>query len=126
VEITVWVDGVDMECCGEPFRIGSRVAWELRRNADAQWLTDVLGSDVPVRVDAYQVRHSEDDEVIEPTHGIVVRIQGVYWRRPDRRPYPVPASGVLTERAEAEQATPDEDDLQFSGFLVGLKVDGTT
>jgi hypothetical protein len=125
VEITVWFDSVDMECCGEPFRIGSRVAWELRRNVDARWLTDVLGPGIPVPVDAYVVRHSDEDDVIEPTHGTVVHIRGMYWQVSGSSAYPVPASGALTEVAEAEQVTPDEGDLQFAGFLVGLREDPT-
>ena len=28
--MTIWVDGWQMQCCGEPFRLGSQVAWTLR------------------------------------------------------------------------------------------------
>lgn len=27
--MTIWIGGWQMQCCGKPFRLGSRVAWTL-------------------------------------------------------------------------------------------------
>ncbi len=42
--MTVWVDSWQMRCCGEPFRVGSQVAWTLS-GADPDWLGAMLGAD---------------------------------------------------------------------------------
>ena len=31
MDMTVWVDSWQMQCCGEPFCRGSQVAWTLAR-----------------------------------------------------------------------------------------------
>ncbi len=124
VEITVWVDRADWNCCGEPFRRGSRVVWDLRRDVDAQWLAEALGPDAAVSVHAFHYLHGDTDVGIEPTSGTVGRIQAVHWRL-DPRTGTVPGSGVLTDLVEAERGTPDQGDLTFEGFLVGLKEDST-
>jgi uncharacterized protein DUF6578 len=42
VIMTVWVDSWQMQCCGDPFRRGSKVAWTLR-DADPDWFDVMLG-----------------------------------------------------------------------------------
>jgi hypothetical protein len=51
----VRVDGWQMECCGEPFAVGSAVWWTLAVASDADRLTLVLGADL-----ASGVTHSFD------------------------------------------------------------------
>ncbi|AEV85728.1 hypothetical protein ACWT_4706 [Actinoplanes sp. SE50] len=116
----VWVDKADWNCCGDPFRVGSRVDWELRRDIDARWLGEVLGSGAAVGVDAYQYHHGGPDAVIEPASATVTRIQAVH-ARPDPRTGTVPGSGVLTELPEVTRGVPDRGDLTFEGFLVRLE-----
>ena len=120
VEITVWVDRADWNCCGEPFRLGSQVTWELRRDVDAQWLMEALGSDAAVSVDAFQYHHGDDDVVRDPVSGTVIRIQAVHWKSAPPTGT-VPGSGVLTELKEVEGGAPNRGDLTFEGFLVGLE-----
>lgn len=43
--MTAWVDGWQMQCCGEPFRLGSQAAWPLRPAPD--WLEEVPGNGAP-------------------------------------------------------------------------------
>lgn len=35
--LLVWVDAWQMQCCGDPFAVGSRVAWTLSE-PDREWL----------------------------------------------------------------------------------------
>ncbi|WP_109603191.1 DUF6578 domain-containing protein [Actinoplanes xinjiangensis] len=120
MEITVWVDRADWNCCGEPFRIGSQVTWELRRDIDVRWLMEALGSDTAVSVDAFQYHHGDTDVASEQTSGTVARIRAVHWRSAPQTGT-VPGSGVLTELNEADRGAPDRGDLTFEGFLVTLK-----
>ena len=54
--MTIWIDSWQMQCCGEPFRLGSRVAWTLRA-ADPDWLAATLGADAQQAVDAAEEHH---------------------------------------------------------------------
>jgi hypothetical protein len=45
--MTVWVDAWQMQCCEEQFGLGSRVCWKLAQ-ADADWVTAVLGDEIHV------------------------------------------------------------------------------
>lgn len=48
--MTLWVDAWQLQCCGEPFRLGSPVAWMVRE-ADPDWLQAVLGAEATAGVD---------------------------------------------------------------------------
>jgi hypothetical protein len=97
--ITVWVDGWQLQCCGEPFRLGSQVAWTLRAAAP-RWLGKVLGADAPA-VDAWKEHHGGVPEDTAPTRGTITRIVAVHYRSapvPGKGPaaaLPIPRRGVL-------------------------------
>ncbi|MFI1992964.1 DUF6578 domain-containing protein [Actinoplanes sp. NPDC020271] len=121
MQITVWIDRADWNCCGEPFQPGSQVTWELRRDIDTAWLSEALGPDVAAGVDAFQYHHSHTDMVIEPASGTVARIQAVHWKT-DPQTGTVRGSGVLTDVADAERGAANRGELTFEGFLVDLEV----
>jgi hypothetical protein len=75
----IWVDGWQMQCCGEPFRLGSQVAWTLRA-ADPDWLAATLGSDAQQAVDAAEDHHGGVPDDTVPTRGRVRRIAAVHCR----------------------------------------------
>ncbi|MFG2137878.1 DUF6578 domain-containing protein [Streptomyces sp. NPDC048650] len=128
MDLTVWMESWQMECCGEPFRIGSQISWSLL-DADEQWLADVIGAEAAARVDAAENHHGGwmDDSVEQSaTTGTVAAIAAVHCRyapRPGASPHthrPVPGSGTLTPLTAAERRTPDHGELEFTGFLVEL------
>jgi hypothetical protein len=41
--MTVWVGSWQMQCCGEPFHLGSQVAWTLG-TTDLEWINTMLGA----------------------------------------------------------------------------------
>ena len=94
--MTIWVDGWQMQCCGEPFRLGSQVAWTLRA-ADPDWLEAVLGAQQIA--DAAEEHHGGVPEDTMPTRGTVTHIAAVHCRyapRPgseSRTIYPVAVPG---------------------------------
>jgi hypothetical protein len=94
--MTVWIDGWQMQCCGEPFRLGSQVAWTLGA-ADPDWLEAMLGA--LQTVDAVEEHHGGVPEDTVPTRGTVTHIAAVHCRyaprsgSESRTLYPVAGSG---------------------------------
>lgn len=125
MEMTVWVDSWQMQCCGEPFRVGSEIAWTLCA-ADLEWLEGMLGTEQTV--DAVEEHHRSVAEGTEPTPGTVTRIAAVHCRfapgpgSDSGTFYPVRGSGVLTGLESADGWTADRDGEQFVGYLVQLEV----
>jgi hypothetical protein len=126
VDITVWVDSWQMQCCGQPFRIGSHVAWTLRA-ADPDWLEAMLGTDAQQAVDAAEEHHGGIPEDTEPTRGRVTRIAAVHCRfapmpgSDSPTAYPVQGTGILTDVESADGWTDDSGDEHFVGYLVQLQ-----
>lgn len=125
VEITVWVDSWQMQCCGDPFRRGARVSWTLLLEPDRDWLRDVLGQETADSVDAAEEHHGGVAEDANPIAGTVASIAAVHCRYAPRPGlgsglYPVPGSGVLTELDAADGWTPERPDQRFVGYLVRI------
>jgi hypothetical protein len=125
--MTIWVDSWQMQCCGEPFRLGSQVAWTLRA-ADPDWLEAILGADTQQAVDAAEEHHGGVPDDTVPTRGTVTHIAAVHCRF---APTPgsdsqtaclVPGTGVLTNVRSADGWTDDRGDEHFVGYLVQLKL----
>jgi hypothetical protein len=124
VELTVFVDNRQSDCCGEPFAVGSRMSWTLRRGSDVDrpWLAAVLGADVAATVDAAEEHHGGIPEDTRRTTGTVTWIAEVRYRRPQGRL--LPDSGVVTEVAAVRKWAAHHGDLRMVGFLARLRLDG--
>lgn len=124
--LRVWVDDWQMQCCGEPFRVGAPVSWTLVA-PDVDWLTDALGAD-----DAATVTHAEEHhgrEVDDPdavtASGTVTSIRAVYCRyapyTDDARIHAAEPGSILSVDVEsADGWEPRREQLQFTGYLVEL------
>lgn len=127
VEITVWVADWQMQCCGDPFRRGERIAWTVLVGSDSQaseWLTEVLG-DRTVTVDAIEEHHQEDDSAVEPVIGTVASIRAVSCRlepvsEGSRTYVHVPDSGVINDIEMADGWTEPQSGTELMGYLVEL------
>ena len=114
-----------MQCCGEPFRLGSAVAWTLEPT-DSDWLDLMLGVQPHPAVDAAEDHHGRLPAHTEPTSGTVTRITAVHCRYAPRpgsdaaTVYPVPGSGVLTDVESADGWVADRGNERFAGYLVRL------
>src|ERR1700678_752135 len=110
MDMTVWVDAWQMQCCGEQFGIRSRVSWTLGE-ADRDWLATMLGDGVTV--DAAEEHHGGVPEGTPETTGTVTAISAVHCRYAPspgdggRTLYPVGLSAVLTSVTKAHGRTPD-------------------
>ncbi|GAB7029359.1 hypothetical protein JCM4914_08200 [Streptomyces platensis subsp. malvinus] len=121
----MWMDGWQMECCGEPFAIGSEVDWAVVA-PDREWLTKVLGAQTAATVDGVEEHHGGGPEHAAPVRGTVTGISAVHCRfaplpgGADHTRYPVPGSGTLTPLSSAPRWNAGRDGLSFVGFLVEL------
>jgi hypothetical protein len=106
--MTVWVDAWQMQCCGEPFRRGSRVSWTLG-TVDSERIHALLGAHGQ-HVDAEEHHHGGVPEDTEPTQGTVTRITAVFFRDG-------PGGGSLRDVNLADGWTGDRDDERFVGYL---------
>ncbi|WP_281893745.1 DUF6578 domain-containing protein [Phytohabitans aurantiacus] len=109
MEITVWIAAWQMQCCGDPFRPGERVAWTVLRGARTVLggARTVLG-DQAVTVDAVEEHHQEDDSQVEPVIGTVASIRAVS------------RSGVTTDVELADGWTESPSGTGLMGYLVEL------
>ena len=124
MDVTVWVDDWQMQCCGEPFRRGARVSWTLRA-PDQESLSNLLGEEAAATIDAAEEHHGDVAEDTEPTSGTVKSIRAVHGRyakasSESQTWHVVPRSGVLTELESADGWTANRGELRFVGYLVRL------
>jgi hypothetical protein len=113
VEINLWLERWEHDCCGEPFAVGSAVAWTGRWPATGlDWLTPQL----PVAIDAAAGRHANGAPWI---CGVVRSIEAVHLRFD---PEPVPGSATRTPVGTASRRREDDGDRQFAGYLIRLRV----
>jgi hypothetical protein len=123
MELTVWVDSWQMQCCGEPFHVGSEISWTLRAR-DLRWLEGSLGRGQTA--DAAEEHHGGVPEGTEPTRGTVTGIKAVHCRFAAKAGggsgifYPVQGSAVLADVESADGWIADRDDERFVGYLVKL------
>lgn len=124
MDLTVWVDGWQVQCCGEPFAVGSQVSWTLR-DVDSDWLRAVLG-DRAAGIDLAEEHHSDLSEEVTVASATVSGISAVHCRyapspgTDSKVLHPVRDSGVVSEMTRADGWTPDRGDLRFAGYLVDL------
>ncbi|MFG2098325.1 DUF6578 domain-containing protein [Streptomyces sp. NPDC048612] len=129
MNLTVWLDDWQMQCCGDPFDIGSEVSWTLI-DPDKEWLADVLGAGTAATVDAAEDHHVDAPEGAAPTVATVTAISAVHCRyaprpgEPEGTRYVVPDSGTLTALTSARRWVAARDGREFVGYLVGLDVAG--
>ncbi|WP_157548714.1 DUF6578 domain-containing protein [Nonomuraea candida] len=120
----VWVDDWQMQCCGEPFQIGSTVSWTLHP-ADRDWLTRVLGEETAATIDWSEEHHSDESPDALRVEARVIGISAVHARvelLPGENIHH-PVGGVLTPTTSADGWDPDRGDLKFTGYVVTLTTD---
>jgi hypothetical protein len=120
----VWIQYWQIQCCGDPFRIGQPVRWKAERGGAADGFTcAVVGDEIASTVTHFQEHHAFSDNDVIEIAGTVTAITAVYCayaKAADGVHYPVPGTAVLRERWEADGWEPDEQDRRFVCYLVDL------
>jgi hypothetical protein len=129
MSMTVWLDGWQMQCCGEPFQVGSVVSWNLTPLTDPIHLPGTLGDD-GARVTHTENHHGPDNpDGTVLTVGTVEAIQKAFCKvapmpgDDSSFSVPVPGSGWRSTRTSASSADGDEgedDDTHFLGYVVEI------
>jgi hypothetical protein len=112
-----------MQCCGDPFEVGSVVEWTVAP-VDTEFLGVVLGSAEAERVTDAEEHHSESEHALATLSGEVRSIASVhcaYEPSPEGDAlYPVADSARLEAKQRVDGWERETDDLKFLGYLVDL------
>ena len=117
-----------MQCCGQPFSVGSAVTWTLSDEPDTDWLAHTVGESLAQRVSHSEDHHGDLAASAPTTNGRVAGITRAFCRyaRPDadsRVSYPVPRTARLNDVDHANGWEDEADGLDFIGYLVALHVE---
>jgi hypothetical protein len=126
----VWVEDWEMQCCGDPFAVGSVVEWGLvpHTRDDGDYLAVPLGKAMADAITHCETHHESPDDHPQPviTRARVVSIGAAYWQRTlqgkglHRALYPAVGTGVVRERQNASGWEPEQEGLHFEGYIVEL------
>ncbi|MFJ4755788.1 MULTISPECIES: DUF6578 domain-containing protein [Streptomyces] len=117
--VTIWVDGWQMQCCGESFAPGDAVSWPLLK-ADPENFADIVGADRAAEIDFCEEHHGDTDA--PPTRLKVLTAIEVHCRiapPPGADAYhPVPGTTELVPVEKADGWPEPRQDVRFMGYLV--------
>src|SRR5437762_13794349 len=111
-----------MQCCGQPFAIGSAVSWTVQ-DADHDWLVEVLGPQVAATIEAAEEHHGGDTgRIVDGTVTSIAAVHCRYIPGADGNPKvlrAVAGSATLTKLDAADGWTPGHADPWFAAYVVG-------
>jgi hypothetical protein len=137
VRTFVWVDAWQQQCCGDEFRVGSQVRWNVDPVQDQGWVASLLGSEWATQV-RYSENHHGPDELGDEMHAVVRSIRAVTCDRgPQPDPNPsgrawvvIPGSGQLREVEVADPRGPEPRSIEprhtFEGWIVEVDAEQLT
>jgi hypothetical protein len=118
-----------MQCCGDPFEVGSQISWSTATVDDRSWFEQFLDSSTAASITHHEEHHAQDPNRLGVTRGVVRSIDAVYCRYALGGPAasPVAGSAELRPRSSAdgwEEETRDDEwvEPRFVGYLVQLEL----
>lgn len=120
----VWVDGWQMACSGEPFSVGSEVAWFFEPAHNSTWFEAVIGGDPDLRLPLAEEHHSQESAGARvPGTTVITELSAV------SPVAPVPLGGARTGVTGAAGLAGSDDgidpagagEISFFGGLVDLQ-----
>lgn len=119
----VWISGWQMQCCGDPFRVGQRLELSTTSQVDREFLGVVLGEQRAAALTDYEDHHDLVDGPMSPLTGAVKSIEAISCRyeRQGRAMYPIAGTTKVVRRDEATGWEPEGDDVHFVGYIVTLQ-----
>ncbi|MFF2309174.1 DUF6578 domain-containing protein [Streptomyces albidoflavus] len=121
--VTIWIDGRQTQCCGESFRPGDVVEWQVVE-ADAEDHADVVGAGRAAEIDFREERHGgagEEGASIRVKVEAVVEVHCRYEVAGDGVGYPVPGSTELVSVERADGWAAERPGATFCGYLVAAE-----
>jgi hypothetical protein len=130
VRFVLWMDGWQMQCCGDPFEVGSKISWTLGNMTGHAGLASTVGPDAAGRITHVEEHHGRLPDDLPPTEGKVRAITSAFCRYApdaghgrDKAHCPVPGSWVLQKVQKANGWEEEPSGLRFNGYIVELDVD---
>jgi hypothetical protein len=116
-----------MQCCGEPFAVGSHVRWAVA-SADHDFLGVVLGEEESARVSDAEEHHSDRQAELASLVGEVTSI-GAVWcgyaqPEPGKQRLPLAGTSTVVGQRDADGWEPETGDRVFLGYLVDVSEAG--
>ncbi|MGC5398644.1 DUF6578 domain-containing protein [Streptomyces sp. DT20] len=120
--LTIWVDDWQMQCCGDTFRPGDAVSWQLLE-VDPEDYADIVGSDRAAEIDFCEEHHdSGEEQPLTPLRVVAVTEVHCRYGVPSGSTadvlYPVPGSTELVPVVEADGWAKARPHVRFAGYLV--------
>jgi hypothetical protein len=123
VRTFVWIDSWQQQCCGDEFRVGSTVHWDVFPTKEQDgWVETLLGPDWGAKVRYQEDHHGGlDDAASEKLHGVVRSIYVVtcdrWLKTGPGEPtggvwLPIPGSGRLRAVDLADPWEPEPPDKE--------------
>jgi hypothetical protein len=99
----VWIDDWQMQCCGDPFRVGQRVEFSTTSEIDREFLGVVLGEERASALTDYEDHHDLEVGPVSLLSGTVKSIEAISCRYElrGREMYPVAGTTSAVRRNEA-------------------------
>ncbi|MFC7966699.1 DUF6578 domain-containing protein [Streptomyces cinereoruber] len=119
---TIWVDGWQIQCCGQDFAPGDVVSWTLLE-ADPADYDDIVGSERAEGIDFREEHHGQGEgrapALVEVVSVAEVHCRyGVFPDSTDNVNRPVPGTAVLVPVEKADGWAKAVPGVDFSGYLV--------
>ena len=125
----VWIDDWQMQCCGDPFRVGSQVQFSTTQSLDTDYFSDVLGPDAAAALTDYEDHHDLDVGPMARLIGTVERIEAIFCQYGRRGQTLYPMAGTtqvdLRDKATGWESEHEDEDagLRFVGYVVTVATD---
>lgn len=125
----MWVDGWQLECCGDPLRVGESVDVVTTTEVDREFLGVVLGESDAAGITDYDDRHGSDLEDADRLVGTIERIEAVWCRYELRgrmmQPVADTAKVVAQHEATGHELSPEGEQREFVGYVITVRAEST-
>ncbi len=132
MNVVVWIDAWQMQCCGTPFSVNDEVHWTLGDGKDDEWIESVA-DETAQSIEFREEHHGGLPDDAPITKGIVRSIRTLHTRYvalegQQNELVPVSGSGTFAPKTyadgwEAEDfETGAAERYQFDGYVVELEL----
>ena len=120
----VWVDAWQMQCCGDPFSVGSTVDWTVLAEIDREWISSFMGDEEAARFTHDEEHHGDLLPSTPHVIGVVTRIDAVFCRygavEGERALQPIAGSSRFEPRESVDGWEDHPADDHFAGYAVDI------
>ena len=115
-------EGWQMECCGDPFKIGDHVEWRVGKMSTDE--SDVLGEYGDMKVDYFEDHHDISEKTtqakFEHISGRVASIKSLYNIYSERNGALYPGKSKLIPADNTNRSCDDMGEYHFNGMIVEI------